>query len=112
MTVEGIAEILSAKVLVPGSGRTAGCLACDIMSRAMAQGFRGMVWITHRPDMNALAVAVMKGAACMVFPEGIRPEADVIRRAEIEKMPLLTTALSAFEAAGRLYAAGLGGEEN
>ena len=105
MTAAQIKEILSARVLVPGSAqvRPAGCFVCDIMSRAMAKGFEGMIWITHRSDMNALAVAVMKGAACMIFPEGIMPEEDVVRRAEMENMPLLLSDQSAFELAGRIY---------
>ena len=92
--------------------KVSGCFACDIMSRAMAEGFSGMAWIAHRADMNALAVAVMKNAACMIFPGGIRPEADVIRRAEAENMPLILSERPAFELAGLLYEAGLRGEES
>ena len=89
-----------------------GCFMCDGMSRTMANGFSGMAWITHRADMNALAVAVMKGAACMIFPKGTEPEEGVIGRAEMENMPLLRSDEPAFELAGLLYEAGLRGEES
>ena len=91
--------------------RISGCFVCDIMSRTMANGFAGMAWITHRADMNALAISVMKDAACLIFPDGVEPEEDVIRRAEMENMPLIRSEKPAFELAGLLFEAGLRGEE-
>lgn len=113
MTVGEIRELLGAETEAQGDMQRAvsGCLVCDIMSSTMAKGFRAMAWITHRSDMNALAVAVMTGAACMIFPAGIRPEAGVKERAEAENMPLLCAGVNAFELAGQLYEAGLRGEE-
>ncbi len=105
MTVGEIAEILSARTLAlenPGA-QAAGCFVCDIMSRTLEKGFRGMAWITYRADMNALAVAVMKGAACLIFPEGIEPEEDVVKRAGMENMPLILSEKPAFELAGRIH---------
>ena len=105
MTVGEIAENLSARTLNPGNedALIVGCFVCDIMSRTIERGFRGMAWITHRADMNALAVAVMKGAACLIFPEGIEPEEDVVKRAGMENMPLILSENPAFELAGRIY---------
>jgi len=105
--------MISARLITEGGNQreVRGCFACDGMSFAMANGFSGMAWITHRADLNALAVAVMKGAACMIFPAGIRPEEEVIRRAEAENMPLILSEKPAFELAGLLYEAGLRGEE-
>lgn len=114
MTVRELAALIEARS-ISGScmdGEIRGGFMSDIMSRAMAEGFSGMAWITHRADMNALAVAVMKGAVCMVFPEGIAPEEIVVRKAAEEKMTLLLSEETAFTLAGKLYAAGMrGGEE-
>ena len=113
MTVGELAGRLSAETMA-GDGaerEIRGCFVCDIMSRALEKGFSGMAWITHRADMNSLAVAVMKGAACMIFPEGIRPERDVTDQAAKENMPLLLSDRTAYELAGEIYLLGIRGEE-
>ena len=100
---------------ITGSGmdrEIRGGFMCDIMSRTMAEGFPGMAWITHRADMNALAIAVMKNAACIVFPAGAAPGEDIIRQAQKEKMPLVNSDMAAYELAGILYSTGIrGGKE-
>ena len=113
MTVRELAALIEARSISGDGmdGEICGGFMCDIMSRAMAEGFSGMAWITHRADMNALAIAVMKNAACVIFPAGIVPEEDVIRQAEKENMPLLTSEKKAFEIAGRMYWAEIGGGE-
>ena len=115
MTVRELGSIIEARSIAGGGmdgEKICGGFMGDIMSRAMAQGFSGMAWITHRADMNALAIAVMKKAACLIFPEGIRPEENVVRQAQKERMPLLSSELPAFEIAGRLYLSEVrGGEE-
>lgn len=113
MKLGEITEKLQARELTGTDARReiCGVYAGDIISRAMASGFRGMAWITAQANMNALAVAVMTGAACLIFPESIRPEEKVVERARTEKVALLVSGLSCFEAAGRLYAA-MAGEEN
>ena len=111
MTVGKLADLLDAEVL-SGSGREAECgFMCDVLSVSMAKGARGMAWITCQANMNALAVAVMRGAACLVFPNGMKPEQAVIERAEKEGIGLLTARAGAFELAGRMWQAGLGGED-
>ena len=105
MTVGEIARALNAETLAAGKEGTvvSGVYVGDIMSRALANGFSGMAWICAAADMNALAVAHMKGARCLIFPAGIKPEAEVVRRAEKEGITLLSCGRTAFEAAGRLY---------
>lgn len=113
MTVRELAALIEARN-ISGScmdGEIRGGFMSDIMSRAMAEGFSGMAWITHRADMNALAVAVMKDAACVIFPAGIEPEEAVIRRAETEKMPLMISEKPAFEIAGIMYLSEIRGRE-
>jgi len=111
MTVGELAQRLGAVNLSDaGTGRAVtGGFSCDVISQAMARGFRGMAWITVQANMNALAVAVMTGAACLIFPEGMKAEKTVIERAAIEGIALLSAEDAAFELAGRLYA-GLRGE--
>ena len=109
MTVRELAALIEARSMSGDGmdGKIRGGFVCDIMSRAMAEGFSGMAWITHRADMNALAIAVMKNAACGIFPAGIVPEEAVVQRAKTERMPLLRSDMTAFELAGRLYLSGI-----
>ena len=113
MTAEGLAKLLGAEILAEGNleGVIRSCLVCDVISQAMAGGRRGMAWITVQANMNALAASVMTDAACLIFPAGIRPEEDVLQRAQKENVTLLAAAQSAFDLAGRMYEAGLRGEE-
>ena len=113
MTVGELAQRLGAVNLSDaGTGRAVtGGFSCDVISQAMARGFRGMAWITVQANMNALAVAVMVDAACLIFPECATPGEDVIERAQKEGVALMTAEADAFELAGKLYAAGLRGEE-
>ena len=112
MTVSEVSRLLRARVLTDGEAERAveSCMVCDVLSLVMAGGRRNMAWITVRSSMNALAVACMTGASCLIFPKGAEPERAVTDRAEEEKIAILAADMSAFEIAGILYGAGLRGE--
>jgi len=109
MTVAELTNHLEAQILASGSDEReiTGAWMCDIISLTLAKGFSGMAWITHQANMNALAAAHWKQAACVIFPAGIIPERDVIQQAEKEEIPLLSVSASAFDAAGEMYRAGV-----
>ena len=113
MTVKQLSGLLDARILAEGRmDREISCgLCCDVLSMAMAKGRSGAAWLTVQANMNALAVAVMTDAACLIFPEGAFPDEAVVQRARTEGVALLSAQVSGFEAAGRLYAAGLRGED-
>ena len=112
MTVSEVSRLLRARALTDGEAERAveSCMVCDVLSLVMAGGRRNMAWITVRSSMNALAVACMTGASCLIFPKGAEPERAVTDRAEEEKIAILAADMSAFEIAGILYGAGLRGE--
>jgi len=112
MTVEKLARELEAQVLSAGGFKrtVSGGLVCDIMSRALSQGFEGMAWITHQNNLNALAVAVLTDAACLIFPADMPVEQAVLEQAAREQTALLRVEYSALEAAARMWAAGIRGE--
>ena len=51
---------------------------CDLLSWVMAHGREGMAWITVQTHMNVIAVATLHDMACVIIPEGIKVENDVI----------------------------------
>ena len=112
MTVKELANRLRAQSLSAGDDtrEITGAWMGDLISLALAYGFSGMAWITHQANMNALAAAHWKQAACVIFPAGITPEREVIQQAEKEGIPLLSVTVSAFDAAGEMYRMGVFGK--
>lgn len=83
--------------------------AGDLLSDVMARGGENVLWITIQIHPNIVAVAVLKDLAAVVISGGRTPEPETVKRAENEGLPLLGSALGAFELAGRLHGLGLHG---
>jgi predicted transcriptional regulator len=75
----------------------------DLISDFMANGTPGCLWLTLQTHMNVVAVALLTGAAGVVFTGGRGIPPEVCRKAEVEGLPLLHTPHHTFEIAGRLY---------
>lgn len=76
----------------------------DLLSDVMANAGEGDLWITRQVHQNIVAVASLKDLAGIVLVKDIEPAEDTLAKAVREKIPLLQADLTAFEAAGRLYA--------
>lgn len=113
MTIGEIVALTGAKVRIAGepARQASGGVASDVMSHVIVRGFRGMVWITSLANMNVLAVAVMKEAACVLLAGGAQMSEPVLERAQAEHVVVLESDKSAFELAGLMYEGGLRGEE-
>jgi predicted transcriptional regulator len=86
--------------------------ASDLMSDVIANAREGDLWITLQIHVNVVAVAVMKNLSGIILIGGRHPEEATLKKAQEEHMPILTSRLSAFEMAGRLYTAGITGHED
>ncbi len=75
----------------------------DLLSDVMANGREGDLWITRQIHQNIVAVASLKDLAGIVLVRGAEPAEDTLEKAAKENIPLLTTDLPAFEAAGSIY---------
>ncbi|MEO0182182.1 MAG: DRTGG domain-containing protein [candidate division WOR-3 bacterium] len=75
----------------------------DMLSDVMENAKKNNIWITLQTHPNIVAVAVLKEIAGIIIPAGRKPELETIKKAEQEKIPIMTTELSGFEIAGRLY---------
>ena len=112
MTVTELARLVDGAVAVaPGAGPrdVRGGYCSDLLSDVMANAQDGDAWVTMQRHVNTVAVAQLKNLAAIVIVNGRRPEADMAARAAEHDVAIVTTPLAAFEAAGRLYAAGLRG---
>lgn len=84
-----------------------GGYVSDLLSNVMGQAGAGNIWVTMQGHQNIIAVASLLGLAGIVLAGGVSPEEETVRKAEREGIVLLTTKLSAYEIAGRLYSLGI-----
>lgn len=113
MTVRELMELTGARALNEAelSGEVSGGYCCDLLSRVMARGAQGSAWITVMTHMNAVAVATLRGFACVIVPEGLEVAPDVLSKAAQEGLPVLGSRKSAYVLCGLLYEAGLGASQ-
>jgi predicted transcriptional regulator len=81
----------------------------DLLSDVMANSREGDVWVTIQKHVNVVAVAQLQGLAGIVLVNGRQPEPDMLKRAEEEHIPVISTPLQAFEVAGILHGLGIRG---
>lgn len=81
----------------------------DILSDVISHAREGNIWLTLHTHSNIVAVAGLQSLAGIILVGGRQPEEDTLERANKEQIPILTTKLSAFEIAGRLYELGIRG---
>ncbi len=87
-----------------------GGYVSDLLSDVMANAKKGDIWVTMQVHPNIVAVAVLKEISGIVITGNRKPESETIKKAEQEKIPIMTTEVSAFEVVGRLYEMGISGE--
>jgi len=113
MNLTGLVERLDLKVFSGPerlSRTVGGGYAGDLLSDVIAHGRKDHVWITIQVHPNIVAVAVLKDLAAIVLANGREPAEETVARAKKEGVPLLGSALPAFEIAGRLHGLGLRGD--
>ena len=79
------------------------CYCSDLLSDVMANASKDCIWITLQTHPNIVAVASLVGMSAILIYRGAMPDAETLNKATKENIPVLTTALPTFEAAGRLY---------
>ncbi|ADL13317.1 DRTGG domain-containing protein [Acetohalobium arabaticum] len=84
-----------------------GGYSSDLLSHVMGQANPGDLWITIQTHQNIVAVASLIGLAGIIIVDGAELDEETIIKAKEEEIPLLTTELSAYEIAGRLYKLGV-----
>ncbi len=87
---------------------TNACIS-DILSDVMARSQKGTLWITNQTHMNVIAIVFFKSLAGVIFPGGLEPDEEVLNKAREKNIPVLSTEMSAFDIAGRLYSLGIRG---
>ncbi len=113
MTLQQIAEKMGLKPLCALSmlGREVSTgYVSDLLSDVMANAKAGDLWVTMQTHQNIVAVASLKEIAGIIIIGGREPDRQTLLKAEAENIPLLLSALPAFEVVGRLYQMGISGK--
>jgi predicted transcriptional regulator len=86
-----------------------GGYVSDLLSDVMAHSKKGDIWITLQGHPNIVAVAKLKELAGIIIVNKRNPEEETIKKAKDEKIPIMTSNLTAFELVGKLYELGISG---
>ncbi len=84
-----------------------GCYISDLLSDVLAHASHGMLWITIHTHRNVISCALTKDIGAVLFTCGRKPDPAIVAEADAEGIVLLSTKLAAYEAAGKLWEAGL-----
>ena len=77
----------------------------DLLSWVMGRARQDNAWITIMSNVNVIAVGTLSDVSCILFAEGVLPEADIIEIARAKGVNLLLTPMPAYEAAIKLHEA-------
>ncbi|TXT50763.1 MAG: hypothetical protein FD137_218 [Spirochaetes bacterium] len=101
------AATLTGAILVVGSAekKISGGYTSDLLSDVMAHAKTGDALVTIQAHKNTVAVASLVGAPAIFICNNRPIPEDMIEAAAAEDIALLKTALSQFEASGRLWSA-------
>ena len=104
MTVRHFAEAIGAKILaLPFADREiGGAYIGDLLSWVMGRAQADDAWITIMSNVNVLAVASLADVACVLLAEGVSMDDELIATANEKGVNVITTDLSAYEAAVKL----------
>ncbi len=106
MKLHEIVNELSLQVKSYGGGLerdVTGGYVSDLLSDVMANSKEGNLWITLQTHENIVAVASLRNLAGIILVNKREPPGDTLKKAEHEKITIMTTPMSAFEIAGRIY---------
>ncbi len=76
---------------------------CDLLSIAMSKAPSNSVWVTVMGNINTLAVATLTDIACIILAEGAVLDVAALEKARIQKITVLSTEKSIFDAALSVY---------
>jgi predicted transcriptional regulator len=105
MTLRDIQSLLGGEVLSVGTGLDTDCLkvfASDLMSDVLAFMDSGSVLLTGLVNPHVVRTACLVDAAAIVVVQGKRPAPNVLEEAGRNRLPIIATGCSMFEACSRI----------
>lgn len=104
MTVAQMTETLGLTVFyAPEAEReVAGGYMGDLLSWVMGRAQPGEAWLTIMSNQNVAAVAALSDVACVILTEGVQPDPDLLKKAQMQGINLVGTKMSSFQTAVEL----------
>lgn len=104
MTVAQLIEKLELTVFSASDPQrnVVGGYAGDLLSWVMGRAQADEAWITIMSNQNVAAVAALSDVSCVIFAEGVKPDPDLLKKAELQGINLLGTDKSSFRIAVEL----------
>ncbi len=112
MNLVDVQKILNAKVLTGAElleRKVETCCGSDLMSDVLAFTKRHTLLCTGLTNLQVVRTADMTDLCAVVVVRGKVPSQDILAAATENKLPVLSTDVTLFEACGMLYAAGIRG---
>ena len=69
----------------------------DLLSWVMGKAPMDGAWMTIMSNVNVAAVAALTDVSCAILTEGVTPDEPLLRKAELQGIYLLGTALSTYD---------------
>ncbi len=111
MLMQELVDLLKCRVILGAEFmeglEVTACFAADLMSDVLAFSRPGSLLITGLASIQSAHTADVADLSGILFVGGKTPAEPVIALVRNQRIPLLTTELSMFEACGRLYGSGL-----
>lgn len=85
--------------LPDGEREINGVYIGDLLSWVMGRARQDNIWITIMSNINTVAVASLADVSCILLAEDVKLESDVAKAANEKGINVLSTSLSAYEAA-------------
>ena len=106
MTVDELAKSCGfTSLTLPCADRAVkGAYIGDLLSWVMGRAGESNAWITIMSNINVIAVATLSDVSCVIFAEGVRPDAEIIETAEKKGVNLLISDFPIYETALKLSA--------
>ena len=101
MTVDVFAKESGFKIIsLPSPDKEIeGVYIGDLLSWVMGNASAGNLWITIMSNINIVAVASLVDVSCIILSEDVTPDEDALRTAIAKGVNIVSTKLSAYEAA-------------
>lgn len=112
LKVSEIVKPLEAEILCEGDldkSEIIGGYCSDLLSDCIANASDGSVWVTIHSHPNIIAVAVLVGMPCIVISNLQEVDPQTIEKAKKEKITLLRTSLTSYQAVEVLSKIGIHG---
>lgn len=79
-----------------------GAYVGDLLSWVMGRAAQDNAWITIMSNINVVAVASLADVSCIILAENVTAEPEVLETAKLKNINILSTHLTAFEAAVKI----------